>query len=91
MAAALFVTAVLSTALGAVAGIYNSTEIDLRVALLYALCLTAPLAWRRRLPCTVAVAVSVAFFAGIAVCCAWGWDAFRVYLLLGWECTLRPS
>mgnify|MGYP003595215965 FL=1 len=50
MAAALFVTAVLSTALGAVAGIYNSTEIDLRVALLYALCLTAPLAWRRRLP-----------------------------------------
>ena len=65
MAAALFVTAVLSTALGAVAGIYNSTEIDLRVALLYALCLTAPLAWRRRLPCTVAVAVSVAFFAGM--------------------------
>ena len=44
LAAALFVTAVLSTALGAVAGIYNSTEIDLRVALLYALCLTAPLA-----------------------------------------------
>lgn len=65
LAAALFVTAVLSTALGAVAGIYNSQEVDLRVALLYAFGLTAPLAWRRRLPGTTAVVVSLAFFLGM--------------------------
>lgn len=65
LATALFVTAVLSTALGSVAGIYSQTEVDLRLALLYALGVTAPLAWRRRLPSTVAVAVSIAFFLGM--------------------------
>lgn len=65
LAAALFVTAVLSTALGAVSGLYGVEELDLRGALLYAAGLTVPLVWRRRLPSTVAAAVCLAFFVGM--------------------------
>ncbi len=65
LAVALFVMAVLSTALGAVSGIYGAEDVDLRWALLYAAALTFPLAWRRRAPEVIAVAISVVFFVGI--------------------------
>lgn len=65
LAVGLFVMAVLSTALGAVSGVYGATDVDLRWALLYAAALTLPLAWRRRAPEVIAVVISVAFFVGI--------------------------
>ena len=66
LAAGLFVAAVISTALGSVAGIYGAdANSDMQWALLYSLGLTAPLAVRRRFPELVVVAVAVVFFAGV--------------------------
>ncbi|MBW9095710.1 sensor histidine kinase [Microbacterium jejuense] len=66
LAAALFVAAVLSTALGSVAGVYGDDAAHgTQWALLYSFGLTAPLAVRRRYPEIVVVAVAVVFFVGV--------------------------
>ncbi len=63
LAVALFVAAVLSAALGAVAGLYGDDSPGLQWALLYAFALASALAVRRRFPCTAAIVVALAFFA----------------------------
>lgn len=66
LAAGLFVAAVLSSALGSVAGIYGDDATGgMQWALLYSLGLTAPLALRRRFPGIVVVAIAVVFFLGV--------------------------
>ncbi|MDZ8275183.1 sensor histidine kinase [Microbacterium aquimaris] len=65
LAAALFVAAVLSTALNSVAGIFGDDAPGPEWGLIYALALTAPLAVRRRHPGAVAVTVAVAYFVGM--------------------------
>ncbi|MFK4808188.1 sensor histidine kinase [Microbacterium sp. ZW CA_36] len=68
LAAGLFVSAVLSSALGSVAGVYGADAAEgMQWALLYSLGLTAPLAVRRRFPELVVVAISVVFFVGVTV------------------------
>lgn len=67
LAAALLVGAVLSTALGSVAGFYGDRTASLQWSLVYAVSLTAPLALRRRFPEIVAVVVALAFFVGGAL------------------------
>ncbi|NYE18336.1 sensor histidine kinase [Microbacterium immunditiarum] len=62
LAAGLFVAAVLSAALGAVAGVYGEDTPGLEWALVYGVALTAPLAVRRRSPAIAAVLVALAFF-----------------------------
>lgn len=67
LAAALFVGAVLSAALGSVAGIYGEEgRPGLAWALLYAFGLAAPLAVRRRSPEIVAVVIAFVLFAGVS-------------------------
>ncbi len=67
LAASLLVTAIISTALGAVAGIYGeATSTNLTAALLYALGITAPIAVRRLAPEATAVIVSIVFFVGVS-------------------------
>ena len=67
LAAGLFVSAVLSTALGSVAGVYGADAAEgMQWALLYSLGLTAPLAVRRRFP-DVVVAIAVVFFVGVTL------------------------
>ena len=66
LAGALFIAAILSSALGSVAGIYGTDATDgMQWALLYSLGLTAPLAVRRRYPELVVVAIAVVFFVGV--------------------------
>src|SRR6478735_1257804 len=66
LAGALFVAAVISTALGSVAGIYGAdATAGMQWALLYSLGLTAPLAVRRRFPEIVVIAIAVVFFMGV--------------------------
>lgn len=68
LAAGLFVAAVLSTALGSVAGIYGEDASGgLQGALLYCLGITAPLAVRRRFPEVVVVVIAVVFFVGVTL------------------------
>lgn len=62
LAAGLFVAAVLSAALGAVAGVYGEDTPGLEWALVYGVALTAPLAMRRRHPEIAAILVALAFF-----------------------------
>jgi signal transduction histidine kinase len=64
LAAALLIGAVLSAALGSVSGVYGPDDHALGWLLLYAVGLTTPLAFRRRFPEFVAVAVAVVFFIG---------------------------
>lgn len=66
LAGGLLLAAVLSAALGSVAGIYGEGTPGLEWGLLYALGLTAPLAFRRRHPLIVVVVVAVAFFLGVS-------------------------
>ncbi|HET8926825.1 MAG TPA: sensor histidine kinase, partial [Microbacterium sp.] len=63
LAAALFVAATLSAALGAVAGLYGDESPGLQWVLLYALVLATAISMRRRFPCTAAIVVALAFFA----------------------------
>ncbi len=68
LAAALLLGAVLSAALGSVAGVYGTDSTQgLQWGLLYAFGLTAPLALRRRFPEIVAVAVAIVFFVGVSL------------------------
>ncbi|MFT3797628.1 sensor histidine kinase [Microbacterium sp.] len=66
LAGALLVAAVLSTALGQVAGVYNGDGPDPAWGLVYAVALTAPLAVRRRHPELALVAIALVFFAGVS-------------------------
>lgn len=67
LAAGLLVGAVLSTALGSVAGVYGTDSAQgLQWGLLYSAGLTVPLALRRRFPEIVAVVVAVVFFVGVS-------------------------
>ena len=68
LAGALLLGAVLSAALGSVAGIYgDETRQGMQWALLYAVGLTAPLALRRRYPEIVAVVIAAVFFVGVTM------------------------
>ena len=67
LAAALMLAAILSAALGSVAGIYGDETPGMEWALLYAVALTAPLAVRRRFPEVVAVATAMAFFVAMSL------------------------
>lgn len=62
LAAGLFVAAVLSTALGAAAGVFGEDTPGMEWGLVYAAALTAPLAVRRRYPEIAAILVALAFF-----------------------------
>jgi signal transduction histidine kinase len=67
LAAGLLLGAVLSAALGSVAGVYGGDATEgLQWGLLYAVGLAAPLAVRRRYPEIVAVVLAVVFFAGVS-------------------------
>lgn len=67
LAAGLLLGAVLSSALGSVAGVYGTDSAQgMQWGLLYAFGLTAPLALRRRFPELVAVAVAIVFFVGVS-------------------------
>jgi signal transduction histidine kinase len=67
LAAALFLAAVLSAALGSVAGAYGmDATVGMQWALLYSLGLTAPLALRRRHPEIVVVVIALVFFIGVS-------------------------
>ncbi|MFI8595024.1 sensor histidine kinase [Microbacterium sp. NPDC078428] len=65
LAGALLVGAIVSAGLSSIAQLYGDDQADLGWALLYAAALTAPLAVRRRFPCTVAVVVSVLYFVAV--------------------------
>ncbi len=63
LALAIGVGALISAALGTVAGIYREQQAPLWYAVVYALVLAVALAFRRRYPSTVAVVTAAAFFA----------------------------
>ncbi|MFK4761922.1 sensor histidine kinase [Microbacterium sp. ZW T5_45] len=63
----LFVGAVLSAALSSISLVYGDEALPLWTALIYAVVISAPLTVRRRWPCTVAVIVSVAYFAAVSL------------------------
>lgn len=66
LAGALLVGAVISTALGSIAGFFgDESGPGMAWSLLYAVGLTAPLAIRRRFPEVALVVIAVVFFAGI--------------------------
>ena len=67
LALVLFVGAVLSAALSSIAQIYGDEQAELWTALVYAVVVAGPLAFRRRWPGTVAVAVSLAYFTAVTV------------------------
>jgi signal transduction histidine kinase len=66
LAGGLLVGAILSTFLGSVAGLYGENTPGMEWGLLYAIGLTAPLAFRRRSPVIVAITVAIAFFVGVS-------------------------
>ncbi|KAA9089485.1 sensor histidine kinase [Microbacterium radiodurans] len=67
LAAALLVSAILSTWLGQVAGVYALEPPHLGWGLLYSVALTAPLALRRRAPEIALVVVAIVYFVGMSV------------------------
>jgi len=67
LAVLLLVAAILSTALGQIAGIYGEDSPDLAWGIVYSAALTLPLALRRRHPEVVLVVVALAFFVGVSV------------------------
>jgi signal transduction histidine kinase len=67
LAGALLVGAVISSALGSVAGFFGDESTPgMSWSLLYALGLTAPLALRRRFPELALIAIAVVFFVGVS-------------------------
>ena len=67
LAAVLFVGAILSAALSSISQIYGDEQNELWTALVYAVVVTAPLAFRRRYPAAVAIVVSAAYFAAVTI------------------------
>lgn len=67
LAVVMFVGAILSAALSSISEIYGDEQAELWTALVYAFVVTAPLAFRRRWPGTVAVIVALAYFAAVTI------------------------
>jgi signal transduction histidine kinase len=67
LAVVVLVGALISAALSSVAGMYGTDQAGMPLAVAYAFVLAAPLAVRRRWPATVAVAVSIAYFAAVTL------------------------
>jgi signal transduction histidine kinase len=67
LAVVVLVGALISAALSSIAGIYGADQAGMPLAVAYAFVLAAPLAVRRRWPATVAVVVSVAYFAAVTL------------------------
>jgi signal transduction histidine kinase len=67
LAAVLLVGALLSAVLSSVAGLYGSDQAEMPLAVAYAFALAIPLAFRRLWPATVAVVVSLAYFAAVTL------------------------
>ncbi|KRB36849.1 sensor histidine kinase [Microbacterium sp. Root180] len=68
LAAGLLLGAILSAALGSVAGVYGTDSAQgMQWGLLYSFGLTAPLALRRRFPEVVAVVVAIVFIVGVSL------------------------
>ncbi|MFE1646568.1 sensor histidine kinase [Microbacterium sp. P01] len=67
LAAVIFVGALLSSVLSAIAGVYGDEQGPMQYAIVYAFVLAAPLAARRRWPAIVAVIIAVAYFAAVSL------------------------
>ena len=67
LAAGLLVAAVLSAWLGSTASVYGTESAPFSWALAYAVALTVPIAFRRRVPIIVLVVIAVAFFTGVSL------------------------
>lgn len=67
LAAVILVGAILSATLSAIAGVYGQEQGSMQLALVYAVVLAVPLAVRRRWPASVAVVISVAYFAAVTL------------------------
>jgi len=67
LAGVLFVGAVLSAGLSSIAQIYGDQQAELWTAVVYAVVVTAPLAFRRRWPGIVAVVTATAYFVAVTV------------------------
>jgi hypothetical protein len=67
LAAGLLVAAVLSAWLGSTASVYGTESAPFSWALVYAVALTVPIAFRRRVPIVVLVVIAVAFFTGVSL------------------------
>jgi len=65
LAAAIGVGAIISAALGAVAGLYGDKQAPMWAAVVYAIVLAGAIAVRRRWPGTVAVVTAAAYFAAV--------------------------
>lgn len=67
LAVVVFVGALISAALSAIAGIYGADQAAMPLAVAYAFVLAVPLAVRRRWPASVAVVVSVAYLVAVTM------------------------
>ena len=67
LAVVVFVGALISAALSAVAGMYGDGQAAMPLTAAYVVVLAVPLAFRRRWPATVAVVVSVAYFVAVTI------------------------
>ena len=67
LAAGLLVAAVLSAWLGSTASVYGTESAPFSWTLAYAVALTVPIAFRRRVPIVVLVVIAVAFFTGVSL------------------------
>lgn len=67
LAGALLLAAILSSALGQIAGLYGDEAAEPALSLGYAAAITVPLALRRRFPEAVLLVVAVIFFAGVSL------------------------
>jgi len=67
LAVVVFVGALISAALSAVAGMYGDGQAAMPITVAYVFVLAVPLAFRRRWPATVAVVVSVAYFVAVTI------------------------
>lgn len=67
LAGALMLGAVLSAALGSVAGVYAESAAAASWTVPYAIAITAPLAFRRRWPITVGIVIAVVYFVATSL------------------------
>jgi len=67
LAVVVFLGALLSAVLSSISGLYGDEQGEMALAVAYAFALAVPLAVRRRWPATVAVIVSVAYFAAVTL------------------------